>query len=86
MRGGKSVENRKYKAGVRRFPPQSSSGFDQRNEGRNCGIQRESGAEWQVSATSVHNDVFLHAEECYEWEADCADVNVDTLVGSNVGF
>ena len=32
----------------------------------NTGILRESRAEWQMAATSMHNDVLLDPEECYE--------------------
>ena len=49
-----------------------SLGLDNGNERSNCGILGESGAEWQMAATSVHNDVFLDSEECHEREANCA--------------
>ena len=39
--------------------------------------------QWQMAATSLHNDVLLDSEECYECEADCACADVDTLVGSS---
>ena len=34
-----------------------------------------------MAATRVHNDVLLDSEECCESEDDCADADVDTLVG-----
>ena len=55
---------------------------EKRNERRNCRTLGESGAEWQMAATSLHSDVFLNSEECYECEADCAYADVDTWVGS----
>ena len=36
----------------------------ERNERRNCGTLGENGAEWQMPATSLHNDVLLDSEEC----------------------
>ena len=35
-----------------------------------------------MAATSVHDDVLLDSEECHEWETECADADVDSLVGS----
>ena len=84
-KGIKKVQG-KDRSGMRRLPSQSSFGLDKRNEWRNCGIYGESGAEWQVAATSMHNDVLPDSEECHELEADCADADVDTLVGSYEGL
>ena len=66
------------------FHTKSPFGLNKRNERKNCGILRESGTEWQVVATSLHNDVLLASEECHEWKTDCAGdcagAIVDTLV------
>ena len=37
-----------------------------KNERRNCGILGETVVEWQMAATSVHNDVLPDPEECHE--------------------
>ena len=37
-----------------------------RNERRNRRVSGEGGAEWEVAATSLYNDVLLDTEECYE--------------------
>ena len=39
----------------------------------------------EMAAASLHNDVLPDPEECHEREADCADADVDTLVGSIEG-
>ena len=44
---------------------------------RNCGILGEGGTEWQMAATSLHDDVLLD-----ESETDCNDADVDSLVAS----
>ena len=51
---------------MRRIPPKSSSGLDKRGERKNCGILGEGGTEWKIAATSLHDDVLLDSEECYE--------------------
>ena len=40
--------------------------LDDKNGRRTCGILGESGAEWQMAATSLHNDVLLDSEGCYK--------------------
>ena len=61
--------SRLYKAktgvGCDGFHPEASLGLDTRNKRINCGIRRNSGAKWQVAATSLHDDVVLDTEECY---------------------
>ena len=74
----------KDRSGMRRLPPKSSPGFDKKR-GRNSGVLEEGGTKWKVAATSLHNDVFLDTEECHERVADCAYVNVDTLMESFEG-
>ena len=68
MRLGKSVEIVKCKnrSGMRRLPPKNSLGLNKRNKWRNRRVLREGEAEWQVAATSMHDDVLLGSEECYE--------------------
>ena len=60
VRLGKSVKivQGKDRSGMRRLPPESSNGLDTRNKRRNCGGSREGGAEWQMAATSLYDDVF----------------------------
>ena len=47
------------------FHSQSSIRFVERNERRNCGILRASGTVWQMSATSLHNDVFSYGQAAH---------------------
>ena len=62
--------SRLYKAktgvGCDGIPPKSPFGFDKRNERRNCRVLREGGGEWQMAATSLHNDVLLDSQERHE--------------------
>ena len=62
--------SRLYKAktgvGCDGFHPKVLLECDKRNERRNCGIPGEGGAEWEVAATSMHDDVRLDSEECHE--------------------
>ena len=39
-----------------------------------------------MAATTLQNDALLDPEECGEREADCADADVDTLVGGIEGI
>ena len=41
-------------------------GLDKRNERRKCRVPGEGGTEWQVAATSLHNDVLLDSLERHE--------------------
>ena len=68
VRIGTTVEavQGKDRSGMRRLPPESSFGLDKRNETRNRGVHGEGGAECEMVATSLHNDVLLDTEECYE--------------------
>ena len=66
---------------MRRIPPERSLVLDKRNKKGNCRVPGEGGTEWQMAATRVHNDVLLDSEVCRESETDCADADVDTLVG-----
>ena len=70
----------KNRGGSRWIPSKSSFALDQRNERSNCGILGESGAEWQMAATSLHDDVLLDSEEWHELEANRAYADVDSLV------
>ena len=36
------------------------------NERRNRGVLGNSRAEWEMAATSLHDDVLLNSEECHE--------------------
>ena len=56
----------KAKTGVGCDGFQGSLGQNKRNVRRNSGTPRESGAEWKVAATSMHDDVLLDPEECHE--------------------
>ena len=38
-----------------------------------------------MAAACLHDDVLLDSEGCYEWRADCAYADVDSLVGSYEG-
>ena len=74
----------KVQTGVGRdgFHPKVPLELTKRNKRRSGGFFGESGAEWQMAAASMHDDVLLDSEECHEREADCAYAEVDTLVGS----
>ena len=48
------------------LPPQGLLGCDKGNERRNRAVLGDGGAEWKVSATSMHDDVLLDSEECHE--------------------
>ena len=48
------------------FHPRVPLDLTQENDRRNCGILGESGAEWQMAATSLHTDVLPDPEECHE--------------------
>ena len=56
------------KAGVGRdgFHPKVPFGLDKRNKRRNREVSGEGGAEWQMAATTLHDDIFLGPEECHE--------------------
>ena len=58
---------------MRRIPTERSLGLDKRNKKGNCRVPGEGGTEWQMAATSLHNDVLLDSEECCEslrwWKA-----------------
>ena len=41
------------------FHPTVLFNLTKRDEGRNCGVPGEGGAEWKVAATSMHNDVLF---------------------------
>ena len=74
----------KVKTGVgcEGFHPNVPLGFDKRNKMRNRRVLGEGGADLQMAATSLYDDVFLDTEECHEREANCVDADVDSLVGS----
>ena len=55
--------------------------LDTRNKKGNCRVPREGGTEWQMAATSLHDDALLD----FERDADCADADFDTSVGSMEG-
>ena len=38
--------------------------------------------QWEMAATSLHNDVFLDFEKCHERAARCAHAHDHSLVGS----
>ena len=65
-RGGvqilKEEEEDVNRSRVRWPSSQSSAGFDQRNKRRSGGILGEGGAVWEMTATSLHNDVLLYPE------------------------
>ena len=44
-------------------------------------LLEKGGADWKMAATSIHDDVLLDSEECHERETNCADADVDTLLG-----
>ena len=46
--------------------PKVPLGFDERNEEKHRRVSGEGGAEWEVAATSLYNDVLLDTEECNE--------------------
>ena len=62
--------SRLYKAktgvGCDGFHPKVPLDLTKRNETRNRGVHGEGGAECEMVATSLHNDVLLDTEECYE--------------------
>ena len=50
-----------------RWPsPKHLFGFGKRNKRRNRGVFGESGAEWEMAAASLHNDVLSDSEECHQ--------------------
>ena len=72
-------ENR---SGTLRLPPQGPSGCDNRHERRSRGVLGEGRAEWEMAAASLHDDVLLNSEEPHERDANGADADFDSLVGS----
>ena len=54
----------------------------QRNKRSNLRVLGEGEAEWKIAPTSMHDDVLLDSEETHKQETDCADADVDSLVGS----
>ena len=56
----------KNRSGLRWVPSKSCSGLDKRDERRNCRVLGESGTQWHMAATSLHDDVLLDSEECHE--------------------
>ena len=56
----------KDRSGMRWLPPKSSLGFDKRNKKINRGVLGQGGAEWEMAAASLHDDVLLDTEECHE--------------------
>ena len=47
----------KTRVGCDGFQPESSPGRDKTNEMRNRGVLGKGGAEWEMAATSLYNDV-----------------------------
>ena len=68
---------------MRWLPPKSHIGLDKRNKRRNRGVPEECRTKLEIAATSLYDDVLLDTEDCHECEADCANADVDTLVGSS---
>ena len=49
----------KKRSGMRRIPLERSLGLDKRNKKGNCSVPGEGGTEWQMAATSLHDDVLV---------------------------
>ena len=64
-KGVNVVQRQKTGVGCDGFHPKVPW-LDKRNKRRNRGVCGESGAEWQMAATSLHDDVFLDAEGWYK--------------------
>ena len=46
------------------FHPKVPLDLTRENKKRNSGVIGKGGAEWQMAATSLHNDVLLDTQEC----------------------
>ena len=61
---------RLYKAktgvGCDGFHPKVPLDLTKETRGRNRGVLGESGTEWQMVATSLHDDVLLDSQQCHE--------------------
>ena len=57
----------KAKTGVRcdGFHPKVPLDLTKETRGDNCEVLREGGAEWQMAATSLYDDVLLDTKNCY---------------------
>ena len=64
------------------FHPKVPLDLTKETRGENHRVLGEGGTEWQMAATSLPDDILLDSSECHERETNCADADVDTLVGS----